>query len=125
MGARRKEQDCCTMYALFSKGFGKKGNDLLKREFGDSKFQNKMTTKAKAGDGTEFEANFSDKCDKGAYNDADFKVTHPVDDGLKLAVKTTAKGDVELPQTCSSMTTSRLARHSRTHPRMPHRLTSP
>jgi len=77
-----------TMYALFSKGFGKKGNDLLKNDFKDDKFDNKMTTKGKAGDGTSFETNFSDD------NKADFKVVHPVDDGLTFTLKTSTDGKV-------------------------------
>lgn len=77
------------MYALFSKGFGKKGGDLLKNDFKDDKFDHKMTTKGKSADGTSFETNFS------SDNKADFKVTHPVDDGLTFTLKTTSKQEVE------------------------------
>lgn len=72
------------MYALFSKGFGKKGSDLIKNDFKDDKFDHKMTTKGKTADGTSFESNFS------SNNEADFKVTHPVDDGLTFSLKTTS-----------------------------------
>merc|ERR1712072_1432027 len=81
------------MYAAFSKGFGKGGNDLLKKDFKD-RFEHKLTTKAKAADGTTFEANVSDqKTTDGKYESADFAVTIPVDDGFKVTVKTEANSD--------------------------------
>jgi len=75
------------MYQAFSKGFGKAGSDLLKKDFKD-KFDHKLTTKAKAADGTTFEANVSDQKNMDGSHAADFAVTVPVDSGLKVTVKT-------------------------------------
>lgn len=85
---------------------------MLKKEFKDKDFDGKVTTKATAGDGTTFEANFSDKNNgkegqPPVYNDADFTVTLPIDDSFKL--KTTAKAnrdvslnvDVKVDANCS------------------------
>jgi len=92
MGAEHHSIDA-DMYAAFSKGFGKGGNDLLKKDFKD-RFEHKLTTKAKAADGTTFEANVSDqKTTDGKYESADFAVTIPVDDGFKVTVKTEANSD--------------------------------
>merc|ERR1712188_52027 len=86
------------MYAAFSRGFGKAGNDLIKKDFKDPVFEHKLTTKAKAADGTTFEANVCDqnsaaKDQPAKYETADFAVTIPVDDGFKVTVKTEANQD--------------------------------
>jgi len=100
MGISRwlETQKIIKMYAAFSRGFGKAGNDLIKKDFKDPVFEHKLTTKAKAADGTTFEANVCDQNSAGKdqpakYETADFAVTIPVDDGFKVTVKTEANQD--------------------------------
>merc|ERR1712010_131396 len=100
MGISRwlETQKIIKMYAAFSRGFGKAGNDLIKKDFKDPVFEHKLTTKAKAADGTTFEANVCDQNSAGKdqpakYESADFAVTIPVDDGFKVTVKTEANSD--------------------------------
>lgn len=81
------------MFALYSKAFAKSAVDLNKKEFRDGKDASgvgKLTAKASSG-GVDYEVNL-----KNVADDADFKVTIPVDEKFKASIKTTAKGDTEL-----------------------------
>jgi hypothetical protein len=75
------------MYALASKGFGKKAVDLNKKDFYDASASTKYTAKGKTSTGVEWEANQSSGVDKkGAdKNSQTMKVTIPVDGKIKVA----------------------------------------
>merc|ERR1711990_667049 len=70
------------MYALYSKGFGKKAQDLNKREFNGGKCDYQLITKATTADKTAFESNV----DNGGA-DKFVKFTVPVDSSFKVGVK--------------------------------------
>merc|ERR1711977_648906 len=84
------------MYALFSKGFGKKAQDLNKKEFDDGKTRQeggtgaKFITKATTADKTAFESNVT------AKGEADVKFTVPVDSNFKVGVKAYQNKDTEV-----------------------------
>merc|ERR1711959_570417 len=86
MGKRKGEK----MYALFSKGFGKKAQDLNKKEFYDAKTKLKLITKATTADKTTFEGNVAQE------GSNDVKFTVPVDANLKIGVKAVDNHDVEI-----------------------------
>jgi hypothetical protein len=83
------------MYALYSKGFGKKAQDLNKKEFADGKSTYKLVTKATTADKTAFESNINDDKASGAGK-GDVKFTIPVDGNFKVGVKAYDNKDTEV-----------------------------
>lgn len=81
------------MYALASKGFGKKAVDLNKKDFYDGKTGGqKFTAKGKTSTGVEWEANTH----QGEKETKTVKVTIPVDSKCKLACEIKDKAATEL-----------------------------
>jgi len=91
-----------TMYPLYSKAFAKKGVDLNKNDFkGAEKY--KVKASGKSASGIKFEAEASDKCDGGKYNDAKIEITMPVDDKFKVSLETTASQATTVTTECAVM----------------------